>query len=117
MLFEKSQVPSVTSEKLRASGYFCAATAFVGAATLGLLIGPADIDKASVILELIIRVPFVEIDSGLSDIHKKIIWEVRFPRVLLGGLVGATLAISGLFLISLSLNNETSVSKRFSILI
>ena len=95
LLFQKSQVPSVTSEKLRASGYLFAATAFIGAAALGLLIGPADIDKPSVILELISRVPFVGIDSGLSDIHKKIIWEVRFPRVLLGGLVGATLAISG----------------------
>jgi len=37
----------------------------------------------------------IEAESGLSEIHKSIIWDVRLPRVALGSLVGATLAISG----------------------
>lgn len=94
-IFEKGEAPAVTAEKLRLSGVLFGCAALVGAAVLGLLIGPAEIDKTSATLELIGWVPFIEIESGLSEIHKKIIWEVRFPRVALGGLVGATLAISG----------------------
>src|SRR5690606_13504472 len=35
------------------------------------------------------------VDSGLSDTHAAIVWELRMPRVVLGLLVGAMLSIAG----------------------
>ncbi|HJM00048.1 MAG: iron ABC transporter permease [Acidimicrobiales bacterium] len=83
------------SEKLRAPALFVGFVAILVAAGAGLLIGPAGIDKTAAIMELLDRMPFISIDSGLSQIQKNIIWEVRMPRVVLGALVGATLAVSG----------------------
>jgi iron complex transport system permease protein len=37
----------------------------------------------------------VSISSGLSDQEAAILWELRMPRVVLAGLVGATLAMAG----------------------
>jgi len=87
--------PSVLSEKLRSPALFVGFVAILVAAGAGLLIGPAGIDKTAAIMELLDRIPFISIDSGLSQIQKNIIWEVRMPRVVLGALVGATLAVSG----------------------
>tara|TARA_Y100001949_G_scaffold66082_1_gene55897 strand:- start:4356 stop:5426 length:1071 start_codon:yes stop_codon:yes gene_type:complete len=86
---------AVVSERLRASWVLLGLLAIVSAIAAGLLIGPADLESSGVILELIDRLPLVTVDSGLSSIHANIIWEVRLPRVVLGALVGATLAVSG----------------------
>jgi len=86
---------AVVSERLRASWVLLGLLAIVSAIAAGLLIGPADLESSGVILELIDRLPLVTVDSGLSSIHANIIWEVRLPRVVLGALVGSTLAVSG----------------------
>ena len=41
------------------------------------------------------HLPGIDIDSGLSPSRAAIVWEVRFPRVVLGLMVGAMLAVSG----------------------
>ena len=41
------------------------------------------------------ELPFVEIDPNWPDSWNIIIWQIRFPRIILAGLVGACLAISG----------------------
>ena len=41
------------------------------------------------------RLPLVEIGHGLSDLHQSVLFEIRLPRVVLGALVGAVLAIAG----------------------
>lgn len=41
------------------------------------------------------KLPFVDIAPNWPDSWNTIIWEIRFPRVILAGLVGASLAISG----------------------
>ncbi|MFL3021571.1 MAG: FecCD family ABC transporter permease [Candidatus Poriferisodalaceae bacterium] len=86
---------SLRSEKLGVPGLLLGFVAILVAASAGLLIGPAGIDKTAAIMELLDQIPFISVDSGLSQIQKNIIWEVRMPRVVLGALVGATLAISG----------------------
>jgi iron complex transport system permease protein len=48
-----------------------------------------------VALELLDRLPLIEIDSGLTTSQAAIVWEIRTPRVVLGLLVGALLAGSG----------------------
>ena len=69
--------------------------AVVGAAAAGLLVGPADIDVWGVFLAIADALPLVDIDHGLTDVEHTVLFEIRFPRVVLGGLVGAILAVAG----------------------
>lgn len=65
------------------------------AALLGASIGPAGPDWWRVPLELLDRLPLISVDSGVTDPEWAIVWKVRMPRVVLGGLVGAMLSIAG----------------------
>jgi iron complex transport system permease protein len=65
------------------------------ASVLGLVLGPISLPPADVLAELLDRLPFVDIDSALNDREAAIVWELRFPRVVLGLLVGAMLSVSG----------------------
>jgi iron complex transport system permease protein len=49
----------------------------------------------AVLLELLDRVPFVDVASGLSDRETAILMELRVPRVVLAGIVGSALAVAG----------------------
>ncbi|WP_314036252.1 iron ABC transporter permease [Dietzia sp. CH92] len=72
------------------------ATLLFGAAMLlGTLIGPAGLTAGGVLLDLVDRLPLVAVDSGLTERQQVILWEIRIPRVVLGAIVGATLAIAG----------------------
>ena len=81
----------------RALGMWVAAgvVALVGAAFVGVLVGPAHLGARGILLELVDRLPLVDVDSGLTDREATILWRLRAPRVALGILVGATLALSG----------------------
>ena len=61
----------------------------------GTLVGPAGLTAGGVLLELLDRVPLVSVDSGLTLRQQVILWEIRIPRVVLGAIVGAMLAIAG----------------------
>src|SRR6056297_689335 len=65
------------------------------AVVVGASIGPAGPDWWRVSLELIDRLPLISIDSGVSDVEWTIVWQVRMPRVILGGLVGGMLSLAG----------------------
>jgi iron complex transport system permease protein len=69
--------------------------ALAAAVVAGIAIGPATIDPWRAILEIVDHFPLVEVDSGLEARDAAIVWELRAPRVVLGGLVGATLAVAG----------------------
>jgi iron complex transport system permease protein len=69
--------------------------ALVGASIVGIWFGPVRVPPGGVILELIDRLPLIDIDSGLSTFEQTIVWEIRAPRVVLGILVGAMLCSSG----------------------
>ena len=65
------------------------------AALAGLVLGPAALPPGDVIRELLDALPFVDLETSLDARQTAILWELRAPRVVLGGLVGATLAIAG----------------------
>lgn len=67
------------------------AVAAVGSLTLG----PAGIDPWGAVREALDHLPLVSLDSGLSAQEAAIVWQIRVPRLVLAGLVGATLAGSG----------------------
>jgi iron complex transport system permease protein len=71
------------------------AAGLFGVALLGVLIGPVDLDASSVLRSLADGLPVVEVTSGLTDRESAILWELRLPRVVLGGIVGASLAAAG----------------------
>lgn len=66
-----------------------------GAVLAGLLIGPVSLPAGGVLREVADRLPLVSVDSGLDARGAAIVWDIRLPRVLLGALVGAVLAVSG----------------------
>lgn len=86
----------MTRSSSRSALVLTGATLLTFAALLaGVLVGPAGLTPGGVLLELLGRLPLVEVDSGLTDRQQVILWEIRLPRVVLGAIVGATLAIAG----------------------
>ncbi len=81
----------------RLRGSWLAAAVVVLLVTMGLAaaVGPASISPMSALEAVFDRLPFVAIDTGLTERQLDILWLVRFPRVVLGALVGAMLAMSG----------------------
>ena len=67
----------------------------VVAVLLGAMIGPAGPVWWRVPLALLDHLPLISIDSGVSDREWTIIWNLRMPRVVLAGLVGAMLSVGG----------------------
>jgi cobalamin transport system permease protein len=61
----------------------------------GLALGPVRLPPGPVALELLNQVPFVHTRSGLNPREAAIVTQLRLPRVVLGLLVGATLAVAG----------------------
>jgi iron complex transport system permease protein len=61
----------------------------------GAMIGPAGPAWHQVPWEILDRLPFVTIDSGASELQSNVLWEIRMPRVVLAGIVGAMLSLAG----------------------
>ncbi len=64
-------------------------------AAVALAVGPAGIPPDATLRIVLSRLTGLDLASGLPATWRNIIWEVRLPRVLLAGLVGATLAMAG----------------------
>ena len=80
----------------RDAGWFAGAALVLAAAVLvGASIGPAGPPWWRVPLALIDHLPFISFDSGVSQGEWNILWKIRMPRVILGGLVGGMLSIAG----------------------
>ncbi|HJR45899.1 MAG TPA: iron ABC transporter permease [Actinomycetota bacterium] len=62
---------------------------------VGVMLGPVSLGPLAIVRELLDRLPLIEIASGLDEREAAILWELRMPRVVLAGLVGAMLALSG----------------------
>ncbi|GAB3186595.1 iron complex transport system permease protein [Micromonospora palomenae] len=65
------------------------------AVVAGVSLGPVSLPPGSVAAELLNLLPGVHLDSGLTAGEIAIVTELRLPRVVLGLLVGALLALAG----------------------
>ena len=84
------------TEFARRSWWLPAAGLLLAVAFLfGAMIGPAGPQWWRVPLELLDRLPFVSIDSGVSPLESTVLWQIRMPRVVLAALVGAMLSLAG----------------------
>jgi iron complex transport system permease protein len=72
-----------------------AASALVGAMVVGLSVGPAGIPLVTVLEAFAGHIPLIGYHPHISQIDWDVLWQVRAPRVVLGGLVGAMLAGGG----------------------
>ncbi|MEH7383560.1 iron ABC transporter permease [Bacillus sp. JJ1533] len=68
-------------------------------------IGPVSVDPQTVIKILLAKLPFLGIETSWSQVDYNIVWGLRLPRVLLGMIVGASLAITGVVMQALVRNH------------
>lgn len=71
------------------------AVAVLAIAALGATVGAAGLDPLSVAKAVLDAIPGMSIDSGLTEIETTILFEIRLPRVVMGAIVGAVLAVAG----------------------
>ncbi len=67
----------------------------LAALLLGAMVGPAGPTWWRVPLALLDHLPWISVDSGVSDAEWNVIWQIRMPRVILAGIVGAMLSLAG----------------------
>ena len=83
------------SSRLHPVVVLLAGGSLVAAVLLGTLVGPVSISPRGAIMELVSRLSGIRVPSGLSARESDILWQIRFPRVVLGAIVGSTLALAG----------------------
>ena len=87
--------PPVTRRRRETTWVLAGLAFLVGAVIVGASIGPAGPPGWRVPLALLDHLPLISINSGVSDAEWNIVWQIRMPRVVLGGLVGAMLSVAG----------------------
>jgi iron complex transport system permease protein len=71
------------------------AVAVLAATVIATAFGAVAIPPSAVARELLDRLPLIDVDSGLTAREASIVWDIRFPRVVLALVVGAMLSIAG----------------------
>jgi iron complex transport system permease protein len=72
------------------------AVAFLAAAVVaGVLVGPAGLPAGEVVQAFASKIPLLGVHSPLGPTESTIVFDLRLPRVALGALVGAMLAVAG----------------------
>jgi len=72
-----------------------AAVFLVGALLVGTAVGPVHVGVGAIAESALSHIPFLGLHSHLSSTQDAIVWQLRFPRVVLGALVGGMLALGG----------------------
>lgn len=67
----------------------------LAAAGIGATVGAAGLEPTAVLRALLDALPGVTIDSGLGEVERSILFEIRLPRLVLGAIVGGVLAVAG----------------------
>lgn len=67
----------------------------LGVIVLSAFVGPADLSFRGVLATLLSKVPLIGVHSTLNANDAAVVWQIRMPRIILGGLVGAMLAVAG----------------------
>jgi iron complex transport system permease protein len=69
--------------------------ALAAACVVAIVAGPVDLPLTQIVGAALDRLPFADVPADLTTRDSAILWQVRLPRVALGGLVGAMLAAAG----------------------
>ena len=87
--------PALFPTRLRTVHVLIGVAFLLAAATASVLVGPADLSPAGVLEEIASKLPLVHVHPDLSATGAIVVWQLRVPRLVLGGLVGAMLAVAG----------------------
>jgi iron complex transport system permease protein len=91
----RSTYQQVVSRRISAPWALAAIGLLVVAVVTGLFVGPVHIGVGAILRSALGHLPFIDVSSGLGQNEEAIVWQLRFPRVMLGALVGGTLALAG----------------------
>jgi iron complex transport system permease protein len=72
-----------------------AAVFLLAAGLVSAFVGAADLSPLNVATALAGEIPFVHVNSGLSQIDNALLFQIRLPRIVAGALVGGLLAVTG----------------------
>jgi iron complex transport system permease protein len=72
-----------------------AGTVLVAVSLVAVCVGPVAVPPSQVVGTLLAHVPFLHFHTNTPAIDQAIIWQLRMPRVVLAGIVGAMLAAGG----------------------
>lgn len=84
-----------TLPRPRSLVFGAALAALVLAVVVGVIAGTSGIAPGRVLVEVLDRLTPGRINSGLDLRERNIVWQLRMPRVVLAGLVGAMLSLAG----------------------
>jgi iron complex transport system permease protein len=65
------------------------------AASIGAMVGAAGLPPTGVVRAIIGVIPGLSVESGLTEVERNILFQIRLPRVVLGAMVGSVLAVAG----------------------
>lgn len=88
-------IPAVAPARLGGGALIGSLVVLIGALSLAAVLGPSTIEIRQVVLSALDRLPGLSLDPGLTTRQSDILWLVRLPRVVLGAVVGGTLALCG----------------------
>jgi len=71
------------------------ATALTASLVAGLAIGPASLSVGAILADVASRLPGLHVGHRLDPLDAAVLWQIRAPRVVLGAIVGGTLASAG----------------------
>jgi iron complex transport system permease protein len=94
-LSEDPAVNRMAPARVGAGRWLVSAGLLLVAVLAGLLVGAVPLATGDVVQALADRLPFITIDHGLDEVQTRLLFELRMPRVIMGGLVGAVLAVAG----------------------
>jgi iron complex transport system permease protein len=80
---------------LRLSWGLLGATVLVGSLLAGFAIGPASLRVGAILADIASRLPGLHAGHRLDPLDVAVLWQIRAPRVILGAIVGGTLASAG----------------------
>ncbi|GMU40721.1 MAG: ABC transporter permease [Chloroflexota bacterium] len=81
--------------RLRLAGVPLTAVALLVIAVLSATQGAAAIPPWTAVLMLLERAPFLDVNAGASEAWHRILFDIRLPRVIAAGVVGASLSVAG----------------------
>ena len=92
---DASAPTSIAPARVGVGRWLAAAALVLISAIVALLVGSVALSPSEVIKALADRLPFLDVSHGLTEVESRLLFELRMPRVVMGGMVGAVLAVAG----------------------
>jgi iron complex transport system permease protein len=72
-----------------------AAIFLIAAVAVSTFVGAADLNPLDIAAALLDKIPLVHLTTGLNQVDRAVLFQIRLPRIVAGALVGGLLAVTG----------------------